>query len=102
MNELKINILLIKEDKLWVAIDMDHDIAAQGETVEAAKIALEYTIIGQIAVDREYNIEPFQNCKEPPEFIKNLYESIKKGSLYRTARIDSLVIKNLYDRIIKE
>ena len=78
--EFNVSILLKKEgmgdQSGWVAQCLEYDIAAQGKTIAAAKIAFEETFVGQIMVDIVHNKQPLEGIQKAP---KEYWNEFKKG-----------------------
>lgn len=53
------SVLLFQEPRgVWVAQGLEHDIAAHGPTVEAAKVAFERTILGYFQLAAKHHRDP--------------------------------------------
>jgi len=63
---LELSVLLIKEEDKWVAQCLDYDIAAQGETLDAARSRFARTFVGQVMVDLHHHQEPLEGIKPAP------------------------------------
>ncbi len=64
-----------EEDGMWFAQCLEHDVAAQGATLDEVRHRIGRTIAGQIAVNLKHDEEPFANIpKAPPEFWEEFYK----------------------------
>lgn len=66
-----VRVLLYREDDMWVAQCLEHDIAAQGKTLDEVQNKFHQTFIGQVILDLEAGKQPLKNVpKAPAEFLK--------------------------------
>lgn len=63
----KLSVLLMREGETWIAQCLDYDIAAQGNSIKAAKNALARTFAGQVAVDLHHGLEPLNGFSQAPK-----------------------------------
>ena len=78
---IELRVLVFKEkdgngNEGWMIQCLDHDIAAQGKTLEVAKNRWERAVIGQMIVDRVHGLEPLSSIQPAPgvfweEFARN-------------------------------
>lgn len=73
---LRLSVLLLHCEGMWVAQCLEHDLAAQGRSIAAAKDALARTIAGQVIVDVEHNQEPLATFSAAPA---EYWAKFKKG-----------------------
>ncbi len=68
----KLTIVLFKEGTAegtaWVAQCLEHDIAAQGDTIDEALDAFEAVLTGQIIADHEAGREPLSGIAPAPDY----------------------------------
>lgn len=70
-----LHILLLKEEDLWVAQCLDHDVAAQGASPWAALKAWQHAFFAQAMANIEIGQEPMVNADRAPEFYWTQFES---------------------------
>jgi hypothetical protein len=75
---VKIRVLFIKENDTWVAQCLEHDIAAQGKTIEAVKTAFKKTVAGQCFLDIHHGGEPLAAIKSAPQYYFDKFETAEK------------------------
>lgn len=63
----KLSVLLMREGETWIAQCLDYDIAAQGNSIKAAKGALARTFAEQVAVDLHHGVEPLNGFSQAPK-----------------------------------
>lgn len=61
------SVLIIKRGDHYLAQALECDIAAQGRSLEEAKIAFERALIGQIQFDRRMGREPLAHLRPAPD-----------------------------------
>ena len=71
-------VLLIKEDAVWVAQCLEHDIAAQGTTIADAKDAFVRNFAAQIAVALKYGEEPLATFAPAPKYYWDLFSMAER------------------------
>ena len=71
-------VLLLKEETLWVAQCLEHDIAAQGPTIAAAKDAFVLAFAGQIAVALHHGEEPLTTFGKAPQYYWDLFSEAER------------------------
>ncbi len=64
--EITIRVLLLKGQESWIAQGLEYNIAAQGDTVREAKEAFLQTVVGQIAIDRQFGQEALEGISPAP------------------------------------
>ena len=65
-----LSVLFFREPSgIWVAQALEHNIAAQGGTVEEATVAFERTVEGYLRLDAKLGREPLSVLK-PPAYIE--------------------------------
>ncbi|MBZ0118148.1 MAG: hypothetical protein K8H88_14195 [Sandaracinaceae bacterium] len=75
--ELKLTILLIKEGPLWVAQCLEHDIAAQGGTIDETMDAFGVVLTAQLVMDYEAGREPLAELQPAPRAYWEQLEDAK-------------------------
>jgi len=73
-----IRILLMPEGDFWVAQALEFDIAAQGRSEEAARIAFLKTLSAQIALDLQNHRQPLEGIKPAPAWYFEAYEQAQE------------------------
>ena len=74
---VNLSVLLLKaENGGWVAQCLEYDLAAQGSTLAIVKDAFARTVVGQMLVDIEHNIEPLSSFAPAPS---NYWETFRKA-----------------------
>lgn len=74
-----ISVLFFKEPGsplIWVAQGLEHDIAAHGGTIEAAKRAFERTVAGYFQLAAKHNQEPLASLKPAPDLFWQVWQGI--------------------------
>ena len=67
----KLHIILFEEGDTWAAQCLEHDIAAQGKTMEEAAECLAFTIVAEFEM-RDGDLSAIQ---PPPQELRELYQS---------------------------
>ena len=67
----KLHIILFEEGDTWAAQCLEHDIAAQGKTMEEAAECLAFTIVAELEM-RDGDLSEIQ---PPPEELRELYQA---------------------------
>ena len=104
---MKLDVLFMKDGSDWVAQGVQLDIAAQGESFEAAKRAFEFAFVSEVAYAREteksldlehlpsappYVWKLFNECSQPVTVKQN------QGARFRVPGELSGMIENLLPR----
>ena len=78
IKQVVLNVLFFREAAggPWVAQGLEKDIAAQGETIEAAKTAFERTVFGYLTVDRKLGREALSCLRPAPEAYWEAYKRV--------------------------
>lgn len=74
----EVKVLLLQEGDYWVAQGLEHDIAAQGKTIAAAKMAFERTFVGQIVVDVRSDKQPLEGIERAPQHYWDKFEHAER------------------------
>ncbi len=74
--EFNVNVLLLQEQKTWVAQCLEYDIAAQGDTINDAMNNFGRTFLGQVALDFSNQKRPLEGIEPSPDFY---WEKFKKA-----------------------
>lgn len=77
-HEIKLSVLFLKEHGAWVGQCLEHDIAAQGKTIEEAKTSLTHTLAAQLILDSTNNQKPLAAIKPAPEYYRTKFERAEK------------------------
>ncbi len=67
----RLHILLFEEGDTWAAQCLEHDIAAQGRTMEEAAECLAFTIVAELEM-RDGDLSEIQ---PPPQELRDLYQA---------------------------
>jgi hypothetical protein len=70
-----INIIITREEGLWLAVGLEHFTSARGETPIQAVRDLEEQLEGQELLDRSVGQEPFALVSPAPEHYWKLFEA---------------------------
>ena len=94
----KLHILFIGSDSGWVAQCLEHNIAAQGDSIEETKKAFEFALYAE-AEYLESNNQTLEDLPPAPDEYWNSYEE----SVYRISRIRSFgeIIRSIIKNIIQ-
>ena len=77
-----LSVLFFQESSgIWVAQALERDIAAQGRSVEEAKIAFERTVDGYLRLDGKLQREPLSGLKPAPRPYWEVWERVAKKHL---------------------
>lgn len=80
-----LNVLFFKEaNGTWVAQALERDIAAQGPTIDEARLAFERTVWGYLLVDDRLHREPLSGLKPAPNAY---WEAFKTVALLRRQKM---------------
>lgn len=73
-----LNVLFFRESAggPWIAQALEKDIAAQGESIDAAKLAFERTVFGYLAMDQRLGREALSGLKPAPEEYWDVYRQL--------------------------
>jgi hypothetical protein len=66
---------------IWVAQALERDIAAQGQTQEAAKIAMQRTVAGYLRMDAKLKREPLSSLGPAPQQYWAVWERVSQKTL---------------------
>jgi hypothetical protein len=75
---LCLSVLILQEDKTWVAQCLEYDIVAQGETIAKATQAFEKTLVGQIIIDVKHKKRPLEDIPSAPKFYWDKFENAER------------------------
>lgn len=73
--EIKVSVLFFREGESWVAQALEHDIAAQGATLSAAKKSFEKTLAGQIQLDLQDEKTALLDIPPAPKMYWKMFEN---------------------------
>jgi hypothetical protein len=71
---IRLRVLVLKENRTWVAQCIDYDIAAQGTSIPDALKCFEQTVLAQISINIEDGKAPFEGIGPAPEWYAQQYE----------------------------
>ena len=82
---IELRVLVFKEkdgngNEGWMIQCLDHDIAAQGKTLETAKTRWERAVVGQILVDIAHELEPLSGTPAAPSVF---WEKFARNTNFR-------------------
>ena len=75
---LRLRVLILRQDELYAAQCIDHDIVAQGSSIQEVKKAFERTIVGQVVADLKNGLRPLAAFPPAPERIQRLFEKAER------------------------
>lgn len=70
---MNLNVLLMKDGDAWSAQCLEHNIAAQGETTDAAILELTRTIVGELALRAEREQEGLADIPRAPDMYWEMF-----------------------------
>jgi hypothetical protein len=76
--KVKLSVLFLRENDSWVGQCLEHDIVAQGRTIDEAKAALSHTIAAQMCLDATHGKMPLADIKAAPEYYLTKFEHAEK------------------------
>ena len=65
--ELSLRVLFKRASQMWVAQCLEHDLAAQGPSLETARIAFERTLAAQVQLDLSRGLAPLAGIPPAPQ-----------------------------------
>ena len=75
-----LRIVYLPEGNSWIAQCLEHDIAAQGKTLQEAEDAFRKTIVGQVILDLRKGREPLEGIKPAPRlYWRKFDEGVRLG-----------------------
>ena len=86
MDTLKMHVLVLCEDGIWVAQALEHDIAAQGSSTKEAINALGMMILAEVRYDKIAGREPLSRIGRAPLKFWNLFGRSERVRLDRQQR----------------
>lgn len=75
---ITLSVVLFQENNSWVAQALEYDVTAQGRTLPDAEEALKRTLVGQLFVDLNHGLQPFEGIEQAPEQYWKKFEEAKK------------------------
>jgi hypothetical protein len=66
---------------VWVAQALEHDIAAHGQSVEAAKLAFQRTVKGYLLLDAKHGREPLSSLSKAPSEFWEAWERARSATM---------------------
>ena len=79
---LVLSVLFFQERPgVWVAQALERDIAAQGPSIEAARVAFERTIAGYLKLDAGLSREPLSALRPAPKDYWAMWERVQRKEL---------------------
>ena len=82
----RVNIVLLRENDLWIAQGLDFDITGHGARLNDALDNLEQTFVGQILIDIQHGEKPLGNTPPAPKFYWDKFREASKLSEKREKR----------------
>lgn len=76
LGEDTLHVLLRREDDVYVAQCIEYDIAAEADTIEAAKKAFVHTIIRHVLASRRFERPLFWSVPAPPPHVRETWEQV--------------------------
>lgn len=65
--ELFLRVLFKRGTQMWVAQCLEHDLAAQGPSLEEARVAFERTLAAQVQLDLSRGLTPLEGIPPAPQ-----------------------------------
>ena len=73
-----INVLIFHHDDLWIAQGLEHDIVAQGSSIDHVEQRFVHTLVAQVLMDLKEGKEPLADLGPAPEGWKNSFSGGRK------------------------
>lgn len=84
-----LTVLFVREGDFYVAQALEHDIAAQGSSIQKAKEAFEHAFVGRILLDRRMKREPLSTLgRAPQRFWAIFTDLVKQHTALTTEPVD--------------
>ena len=94
---LVLSVLFFQERPgVWVAQALERDIAAQGPSVEAARLAFERTIAGYLKLDTRLNRELLSGLEPAPTEYWEMWERVQRKELEEPLFADEPAVPPAY------
>ena len=87
--DFSVTVLLLREENRWVAQCLEHDIAAQSDTIPGVKRAFAKAFVSQVAVNIRHGKKPLEDVPKAPDFYLDLF---KKGERLADRKLPKSVI----------
>lgn len=78
-----LSVLFFQEHGFWVAQSLERNIAAQGRTFDAARIAFERTVHGHLLLDAKANREPLSTLQPAPQHFWEVWKRLSVQKEWR-------------------
>lgn len=72
---MELSVVLFRDGDFWIAQGLEHDITAQGRTLQEVKLAFMRTVAVRAFVDQEAGVEPFSQCEPAPTEFWELHKT---------------------------
>lgn len=96
--EIKMTIIMFKEDEWWNAQCLEYDIASQGKTIKEAQFEYQKIICSMYIVAEELGINnPFQGIPPAPQFLHEMARNTDN-----VVRLEFKIVEHLCDEAIPE
>ena len=77
MTQVSVRVVVFQEGDWVCAQCLEHDIAAQGKTLEDCLYELDRLIVGHVAISIDNGLEPLHDLKPAPQRFWELFERSK-------------------------
>lgn len=90
---LSINVLIFPNDGLWIAQGLEHDIVAQGNSIDHVEQRFVHTLVAQVLMDSMEGKEPLANLGPAPEKCMNGFTKGRKMTFEKRVNISEYCLK---------
>lgn len=78
-NTNMIRVIAFREDDVWIAQCLEHDISSQGATFQDAMRRLTAAVNAECEYTREKHGEPFANIDAAPEKFERMFDEVQQS-----------------------
>ena len=83
---IQVNVLLYRNEDVWIAQGLEYDIVAQGQTIPQVRARFYVTIMTHCHFDATNNREILQGIEKAPEKFWTMFEEAEDAQLKRNHR----------------
>jgi hypothetical protein len=73
----KLSVLLFQREGLWLAVSLEHYLAAQGKTLTEVTLNFLNDLAGQLLLDADAGLAPLEDCPPAPAEFWERYRTSK-------------------------
>lgn len=73
----KLSVLLLQREGLWIAVSLEHYLAAQGKTLSEVTHNFLSDLAGQLLLDADEGLAPLEDCPPAPQEFWERYRASK-------------------------